>query len=461
MPITDKVSRINIDQIKINREDRQRREIVTKDLQESISRIGLINPIVIDRDLVLIAGERRLEACRALGLPDILVHFVEDLSTIESKIIELEENLKRSELAWQDQVDAVAEVHRLHLELDPDWTMLKTAEAVSLTPGTISMYVRVNNEVKQAKLEAQSMELNPAKAMAIARVLEAGTIKEAHNIIMRRDARASGNAIEELLGIATGPSQVQPQAQEAQSEAILNLSFLDWAPQYSGPKFNFIHCDFPYGVEFASGPQGQGAESGAIYNDSAEVYWDLVRCLCANLPRLLSPSGHIMFWLSADFIIQAKTRELFLALAPEIEFQGKPLVWIKSDNAGISPDPRRTPRHVYETCLLGSLGKRQIVKIVGNAYSCPTDKKLHVSTKPEAMLKHFMTMLVDESTLMFDPTCGSGAALRAAESLGASSVLGLEIDPEICDRAKQALRIERLKHKAHEALVDSGIIEEV
>jgi predicted RNA methylase len=49
-------------------------------------------------------------------------------------------------------------------------------------------------------------------------------------------------------------------------------------------------------------------------------------------------------------------------------------------------------------------------------------------------------MFVDEGTRLLDPTCGSGAALRAAEDLGAQMVLGLERDPEHASAAKSALR---------------------
>ena len=104
------------------------------------------------------------------------------------------------------------------------------------------------------------------------------------------------------------------------------------------------------------------------------------------------------------------------------------LVWVKSDNAGIAGDALRSPRHTYEFALLASRGERQIVQIKSDTYSAPTDKRLHPSTKPEPMLRHFFTMLVDEHTSMLDPTCGSGASIRAAESLGAGRCLGLEID---------------------------------
>lgn len=44
------------------------------------------------------------------------------------------------------------------------------------------------------------------------------------------------------------------------------------------------------------------------------------------------------------------------------------------------------------------------------------------------MLRYFLQMFVDETTTVFDPTCGSAAALRAAEDLGAKSILGIEMD---------------------------------
>jgi site-specific DNA-methyltransferase (adenine-specific) len=66
-----------------------------------------------------------------------------------------------------------------------------------------------------------------------------------------------------------------------------------------------------------------------------------------------------------------------------------------------------------------------------------------MSEKPEPMLRHFFGMLVDENTVMLDPTCGSGSSLRAAESLGAKHVLGLELNPEFAALAREALKRSR------------------
>jgi len=75
-----------------------------------------------------------------------------------------------------------------------------------------------------------------------------------------------------------------------------------------------------------------------------------------------------------------------------------------------------------------------------------------MSEKPEPVLRHFFGMLVDENTVMLDPTCGSGSAVRAAESIGAKYCLGLEINPEFADLAREALKRSRNLKKAAEVV---------
>jgi DNA modification methylase len=70
----------------------------------------------------------------------------------------------------------------------------------------------------------------------------------------------------------------------------------------------------------------------------------------------------------------------------------------------------------------------------------PTVRDRHMSEKPEPMLRHFFRMLVDDNSLVLDPTCGSGSAIRAAESLGAKIAIGLEINEEYTQRARLALQ---------------------
>lgn len=465
MPITDHVERIPIESILIDREGRQRREVRTDDLDDSIRRRGVVTPIVCQRLAApseyrgqLVAGERRIVSSLKVGLLDIPVRWTEDLSEIELQIIELEENIKRQDLQWQDQLRAVERIHNLYISLDEGWTMTETARNIGLSLGTVSSYLRVAANLNEERVASSS------------------NWREAYNVLARREAREQGNALEELLdlpslsdspiptpteglGGSTVPATAtDPPDSTALIDPIQHISFLDWAPVYSGPKFNFIHCDFPYGIEAFSGPQTRGLEAtSALYKDSPDIYFSLLECLCRNLNRFMSLSSHLMFWCSSEIMgmdsdYSRKTWQIFHSLAPTLEFYRFPLIWLKSDNAGVAADPRHGPRHVYETCLLASRGSRQIVRVVADAYAAPTDRSLHPSTKPEPMLRHFMRMLVDETSAVLDPTAGSGAALRAADSLGASRLLGLEIDPEHVRVANQAFRNGRLLHSANKVI---------
>lgn len=442
MELTNRYKRVPLDQISVDREGRQRQhDLSVDDLLGSIRQFGVLNPIIVTKGLQLVAGERRLIASRTLSLPDIPCRFIEDLSLDEAMIIELEENLKRKDLHWKDYVRAVGKLHGLYEAKQPDWTQTQTAAALGIVAGHMSEALRVHRDIDDP------------------RIANAPGVSAAYNILSRTDSRRVADAMSEILENTAelfgdpkpkveNEGEPGPEGEQQEDttkpipvppESILQSDFLEWAPQYSGRAFNFIHCDFPYGINAFAGPQS-GRDKWNTYDDDPDVYWQLIRCLCKHLDRLMAHSAHLMFWLAADIEIQHRTIQTFRELAPSLIFNTYPLTWIKSDNVGILPDPKRGPRRITETALIAAREDRLIVKAVSNAYSAPTDKAHHPSTKPEPVLRHFMQMFVDENTRLLDPTCGGGSALRAAESLGANFVLGLERDPDHCNNARSALR---------------------
>lgn len=67
-------------------------------LMESINRFGLLNPITITEDKELVAGYRRLKACKALGLEEIECRIMPVRSNVERLILEADENMTRKDL---------------------------------------------------------------------------------------------------------------------------------------------------------------------------------------------------------------------------------------------------------------------------------------------------------------------------------------------------------------------------
>lgn len=459
MPITDTFQRLPLSAIWIDRDSRQRRTVASEKLLRSIQQRGVYNPIIVRRgapegfEAILVAGEGRLDASLRLALPDIPVRWASDLSEIEAQIIELEENIKRTDLPWQDLIGATQRIHSLYLSLDEGWTMTETAEALGLTLGVVSMQLQV------------------AKALPEARIAESDSYREAYNILSRREARIQGEALEELLSdpsvpapatsssgpspATSGPGTGTPEAPPAAPVGpVVCGDFRAWAAEYSGPKFNFLHLDLPYGTGAMQGPQARGSED-QIYSDGPEVYFSLLDSFVGAFPRICSISAHLFFWCSSRIFDPRSSyaRETWARLEKlsGVSWWPHPLIWTKSDNAGIAPDTRRGPRHISEVCLFGTVGSRQIVKVVADSYQSPSDRSLHPSAKPEPMLRHFFQLTTDQSTTLFDPTAGSGAALRAADSLGAKTVLGLEISQEHTAVANRAFRNARALRGASRA----------
>lgn len=67
-------------------------------LAKSIEARGLLHPIIIRNGNKLVAGERRLEACKRLGWKKIPARRFESLSDDELRAVELEENTERLDL---------------------------------------------------------------------------------------------------------------------------------------------------------------------------------------------------------------------------------------------------------------------------------------------------------------------------------------------------------------------------
>ncbi len=78
-------------------ERRKRSAPDTSDLQASIQAVGLLQPIVVTQDHVLVAGLHRKLACEALGWTTISA-LVVTLSQLDAELAEIDENLCRTQL---------------------------------------------------------------------------------------------------------------------------------------------------------------------------------------------------------------------------------------------------------------------------------------------------------------------------------------------------------------------------
>jgi ParB/RepB/Spo0J family partition protein len=414
---------VPISKITLNRDSRQRTDLGDlTELSKSIATLGQLQPIIVTADYILVAGERRFTCISELGLPTVDVRIERaDISDLELDQIELEENTKRLDLDWRDKTAAYYQYHNNAQVLHgPDWTQDDTANQLGISVKYLSKNLSVARELEKGN---KLIQVAPAFSVAYG--------------IWERESQRKGAAEKEKLHALTkstfkpklelpdGTSIPVPESSPTSQPEVplINGDFRSWAPSYDGPRFNLLHCDFPYGIDANKHAQGAGAKFGS-YEDSKDIYLQLLEVLQASMDNVVAESAHMIFWFSMNYYASTyrKLREMGWTVNPH------PLIWFRSDNSGIIPDPKRSPRQIYETAFFCSRGDRFIVRSKGNCFPAANKKESHHSEKPLGMLEHFLSMAVDETTHMLDPTCGSGNAVWVADKLGAEKVLGIELD---------------------------------
>jgi ParB/RepB/Spo0J family partition protein len=449
-------------------EERQRKMAkADATLIESIRARGVLSPLIIREGNILVAGERRLDACRELKLSTVPVRNLEQLPLIEAFLIELQENLARKQLTWQEEAAAILSYHLLRRGEFPGWTQLGTANDLGLSEATISRALTVAAELDdpaisgcvtiQAALnfiqQRAARTIAAAKAQghefidAVGKAFDPLAKPDRESLTAALVAEASGAAPATaatlgvpLLEAARQAGEFLKQRKESApaehlpASQIINAEFGAWAATYDGIPFDVIHCDFPYGKGYAGANTSQQAEhSQPIYDDREDVLWQLLYKFFEHQERLCAPQAHCLFWF--DMRHYSKIITLFgendwRLSAPH------PLIWTKG-NAGAPGDIRRAYRHCYENALLFSRGDRSIVKMVQDHFACPLDEdKLHLSQKPVPMLRHFLSGVCDENTRLLDPTCGSGSSIAAANQLQLDYAIGIELDPHNAEIAR-------------------------
>jgi ParB family chromosome partitioning protein len=129
--------------------DRQRLDLGDiQELAQSISRFGLIQPIVVNQENRLIAGGRRLAAHEYLNKLEIDVVYKETLTDGELHEMELEENVRRREMSWQERSLNILKIHELKCKRSAiegaKWGQQETAEMLGLASKASVSY---NNEI--------------------------------------------------------------------------------------------------------------------------------------------------------------------------------------------------------------------------------------------------------------------------------------------------------------------------
>lgn len=393
---------------KIDMGDRARRDYGDLDaLQLSLTKYGQLQNIVLDESNLLRAGGRRLTAAIMLDWAEIEVTYLKDMSPLEQREVELEENIQRKSLTWQEEVCLKQEIEKtkkLLAEANGEkWTREDTEKLLGESKANISKDLFLAQAIDD--FPDLKMEKDKSTARTKARRL--------YDAKYRAVLNTERGIIEGLF--------------HGDCNAILET--------IDDNSVDLIFCDPPYAIDFEKKERNKSYPTvyGDGYEDKLEPLRSVLHDCLGHCQRVLKPGGHMYLWFAIQYF-----HDISLELKMHFSdfkdgkskkfYQSTPLMWVKSSNENYKPFHRFCVN--YEPFFFLWKGEqREFAKPSNCAILYEPDKvgtqRHHPAQKPVALYEHLLEVSSYEGMVVLDPFLGSGVSLAVASRMG-RKIIGIE-----------------------------------
>lgn len=395
--------------------NRQRQDfdrVTLMELAESIKTHSLLHPIVLRDGNVLVAGERRLRAVEMLGklsqsfsfngslVPPGAIPCVNlgELPPLAAEEAELEENIRRRDLTWQELASARARLHQLRCA-----QAAARGEVQTLTDTAAELQ---GGRAEKIDITRVGNSLIVARHLSNPEVASAPDFKSAVKAIKRIAAREEHSRLAEEVG----------RAFTFASHTLVLDDCLAWMQGQPDGRFDVILADPPYGMnadEFGDGG-GKLSSFDHAYKDDY-LHWKYLLVRFAQQAFLIAkPRAHLYIFCDIDRFVEL--REIVKA-AGWTPFR-TPLVDYKLDSGRV-PLPAHGPRRQYELILFANKGAREVNYIGSDVIPSRLVEKTwgHGAQKPIDLYTELLKRSCSPGDFVLDPFAGTGTIFPAAHVL--------------------------------------------
>ena len=348
----------------------------------SIAEFGWRQPIVVDENMVILAGHTRLAAAQQLGLKSAPVHVAKGLSETQAQAFRIMDNRSAENADWMEDLLSLELSDLLDADYDLELTGFTDEELNSLLSGLDG----------ENDGEGEDDIPDPPE----------------EPISRPGDLWLLGN--HRLL---CGDATVATDVERVLADAKANLCF----------------CDPPYNVDYAGGAGAEQAGKGRrIKNDAlGDAFGQFLYDACLLINTHTNGAVYICMSSSELHTLQA-------AFTKAGGHWSTFVIWAKNRFTLGRSDYQRQ----YEPILYGwpeGVKRRWCgARDQGDVWSInrPTKNDLHPTMKPVSLVERAIQNSSRKNDLVFDPFGGSGTTLIAAENTGRKAAL-LELDPKYVD----------------------------
>lgn len=422
---------------------RQRKKIESQplaDLQEAIRQRGVLHPPTFrplpgEGDQIvwqLVVGERRTKAMMNLIATKTPFTFegqtvpegtfpaftmADNLSRADLKQIEFDENKLREALPWQDEVEALAEIHRLRQEENPGQSRVETARQLIADKVVEHTNPRAL-EQSIFRATAISERLNDPK------IANARNPTEAYNLILKSEEEAINATLAKRRLAVTS---------ELPSIRLLQGDCIELLAQQNANIADLILSDPPFGIGADSGGFRQRTVHHHNYEDTPENARAIAQAIIFDGFRVAKQQANLFIFCDIDLFPTLREMAGRVGWVP---FR-TPIIWQKSLSEGMAPWQGKGFRRTYEVIFWATKGQRGLISSPVDILTynrVPDNVRTHAAEKPVDLLRRLIECSTLPGDFVLDPCCGSGSTLVAARDSKRTG-LGIELDPTFYNTA--------------------------
>jgi DNA modification methylase len=397
-------------------------------IAKSIERFGFTNPILVSRDLEIIAGHGRVEAAKLLGLSIVPVIELAHLTANERRAYMLADNKLALNATWNQELLAVELSDLIEIDFDVELSGFSMAE-IDIVIGTA---------------EASSPQNDRGPDDVVPELSDVAVSRRGELWQLGRHRLLCGDALDEAdLRLLMSAEQAR-------------LLFTD--PPYNVPINGHVcgsgavrHREFVQ----ASGELSRGQFTEflrtALVSTKQHLMDGAIAYVCMDWRHVgeLNDAGRDAFSALKNIIVWNKTNGgmgSFYRSKHELIFVFKHGSAPHINNFGLG-DTGRYRTNVWDYPGISSLGPDRAAELA-----------MHPTVKPVALVADALRDCSDRGDIILDPFGGSGTTLIAAEKTGRCARL-IELDPLYCDTIIR--RWQRLTGQAAILALDGSSFEAV
>lgn len=418
----------------IHFQDRQRKKFSQEAIEElaaSILANGIIHPPSVRTDpctddIILVAGERRIRAmeliiksgrcithgdqtCPAGEIPLTELGVLSAEAAFEA---ELDENIKRENLTWQERAEAESRLFEIRSQQNAAANLPRPTLS-SIATEVLQRQTGTSAIATGAQITSVAARIRLADHLDDPVIAKAKTEQEALKLVRKKqetlriqvlaeafDASASGDCLHTLL---TGDARQQ--LRTIPSDSV-----------------DCLLTDPPYGID--ANTFGEQSSTGHNYADSEEYFNQLMENLAEESYRVCKERAHAYVFCDP---------RRFSDLQTHFELAGWEvwpisLIWNKGN--GMLPRPEHAPRRTYECIMFAIKGNKHVRAVKADVISIPSVRDLkHGAQKPVELYTDLLSRSTTPGDTILDPFAGSGTIFPAANRAKCIAI-GIELNSE-------------------------------